>query len=149
MPQEISICQFEGVVNNIATNMSMGFSDEELPAKGRNHNRALHISVECVDTMLSRVLVDTGASLNVFPKSSLSKLTIEGLVMKPNARVVRAFDGSRKIVMGEVDLPIKTVPHTFFIIFSVMDIYPSYNCFLGCPWIHTVGASKAEVFGQQ
>lgn len=27
VPQDISVCQFEGVVNNIATSLSLGFSD--------------------------------------------------------------------------------------------------------------------------
>lgn len=75
--QQISVCQFKGVVNNIATSMSLGFSDEELPVKGSNHKISLYISIECVDIMLSRVLVDTDSSLNVMPKSSLVKLTIE------------------------------------------------------------------------
>lgn len=75
--QEISVCQFEGVVNNIATSLSLGFSDEELSAEGRNHNKDLHISIECKDTVLSRVLIDNGSSLNVIPKDSLAKLTIE------------------------------------------------------------------------
>ncbi|XP_050889486.1 uncharacterized protein LOC127094739 [Lathyrus oleraceus] len=102
VPQEISVCQFEGIVNNIATSLSLGFNDMELPTEGRNHNKSFHISIECVDTILSRVLVDTSSSLNVMPKSSLAKLTIEGLVMKPSELVVRAFRGSRRIVIGEV-----------------------------------------------
>ena len=140
VPQEISICQFEGVVNNIATSLSLGFSDEELPAEGRNHNKALHISIECVDTVLSRVLVDIGSSLNVMPKSSFAKLTIEGLVMKPSELIVRAFDGTRRTIIGEVNLPMKIGPHTFLITFFVMDIYPAYSCLLGRPWIHSAGA---------
>ncbi|XP_050890983.1 uncharacterized protein LOC127096461 [Lathyrus oleraceus] len=140
VPQEISVCQFEGVVNNIATSLNLGFSYEELPAEGRNHNKALHISIECVDTVLSRVLVDTGSSLNVMPKSSFSKLTIEGLVMKPSKLIVRAFDGTRRTIIGEVNFPMKIGPHTFLITFFVMDIYPAYNCLLGRPWIHSAGA---------
>lgn len=54
--------------------------------------------------------------------------------------MVREFDGSRRTVIGEVDLPIKTGPHNFFITFFVMDIYPTYICFLGRPWIHLAGA---------
>lgn len=96
MPQEISICQFEGVVNNITTSLSLGFSNEELPSEGSNHNKAFQISIECVYTMLSRILVDIGSSLNVMPKSSLAKITIEGLAMKLSELVVRVFDGSRK-----------------------------------------------------
>lgn len=118
----------------------MVFNDEDLPTKGRNHNKALHISIECVDTILSRVLVDTGSSPNVMPKGSLAKLTIEGLVMKPSELVVRAFDGSRRTVIGEVDMPMKIGPHTFFITLFVMGIHPTYNCLLGRPWIHSAGA---------
>lgn len=140
MLQEIFVFQFEGVVNNIVTSLSLVFSDEEIPAKGRNHNKALHISIECVDTVLSRVLVDTDSSLNVMPKSYLSKLTIEGLVMKPSELVVRAFDGSRRTIIVEVDLPIKIGPHTFFIAFFVVGIHPTYSCLLGRPWIHSVRA---------
>lgn len=81
--------------------------------------------------MLSRVLVDTGLSLNVMPKSSLAKLTIEGLVMKPSELVVVVFDGLRRTIIGEVDFPIKIGPHTFFITFFVMEIHLAYSCLLG------------------
>lgn len=139
IPQEIFVCQFKGIVNNISASISLGFSDEELPVEGRNHNKALHISIECVYTILSKVLVDYGSSLNVMSRSSLSKLTIEGLVMKPSELVVRAFDGSRRTLISEVDIPIKIIPHTFFITFFLMDIYLAYNFFLGRPWIHSAG----------
>jgi len=49
---------------------------------------------------------------------------------------VKAFDGSRKNVLGEVDLPITIGPHVFRITFQVMDIQASYSCLLGRPWIH-------------
>lgn len=117
--------------------MSLGFNDEELPAEGRSHNKALHISIEYVDIDLSRVLVDIGSSLNVLPKSSLSKLTIDRLVMKPNKLVVKVFDGSKQTMISEVDLTIKIGPYTFFITFFIMDIYPSYSCLLGRSWIHS------------
>lgn len=39
-----------------------------------------------------------------------------------------------------MDLLTKIGPHTFFIIFFVMDIYPSYICFLGRSWIHSAKA---------
>lgn len=84
--------------------------------------------------------MDNNSSLNVVPKSSFLKLTIEVLVMKPNELVVRVFDGSRRTVIGEVDFPIKIGPHTFFITFFVMDIHPAYSCLLGRPWIHLAGA---------
>lgn len=125
---------------NIAAGSYLGFCDDKLPPEGKAHNKALHISIECVDIILSRVLIDIGSSLNVIPKNSLTKLTIEGLLMNPNTLVVKAFDGSRRLVIGEVDLPIKIGPHTFLFTFYVMDIYPAYNCLLGRPWVHSAGA---------
>lgn len=61
VPQEISVNQFEGVVANIASNISLGFNDDELPPEGRNRNKALHIFVECIYIILSQFLVDTGS----------------------------------------------------------------------------------------
>lgn len=56
---------------------------------------------------MSNVLVDTGSSLNVLPKSTFSRLSYQGAPMRYTVVVVKAFEGSRKIVIGEVDLPIK------------------------------------------
>lgn len=42
-------------------------------------------------------------------------------------------------MIGEVDLPIKIGPYTFFVTFYIMDIYQAYNYLLGRPWIHSVG----------
>ena len=59
--------------------------------------------------------------------------------MRPSAIVVRAFDGSRREVMGEIELPVQIGPCTFQVVFQVMDILPTYSCLLGRPWIHTAG----------
>lgn len=61
VPQEISMNQFEVLVANISARSCLGFNDDELSPEGRNHNKVLHISIEYVDTVLSRVLVDTGS----------------------------------------------------------------------------------------
>ena len=89
--------------------------------------------------MLARVLVDNGSALNVMPKVTLSKLAIEGSHMRPSNTVVRAFDGSRREVMGEIELPIQIGLCTFEITFQVMDILPTYSCLLGRPWLHSAG----------
>ncbi|GAU10110.1 hypothetical protein TSUD_421300, partial [Trifolium subterraneum] len=138
--RDITVDQFDGVVGNITASRYLGFSEDELPAGGHNHNRALHISVKCLDNILSRVLVDTGSSLNVMPKTTLLKLAVEGALMRPSSMVVKAFDGSRRTVVGEVDLPILIGPQLFTITFQVMDINPTYSCLLGRPWIHDAGA---------
>jgi hypothetical protein len=59
--------------------------------------------------------------------------------MRQSGVVVKAFDGSRKSAIGEVDLPIKIGPNDYQITFQVMDIHPTYSCLLGRPWIHEAG----------
>src|SRR3954469_5739866 len=105
VPQEISVDQFENCVANLTVNNGLGFSDADLTPAEKNHNKALHISIECIGTTLSHVLVDNGSSLNVLPKMVLDRINFEGMVLKPSDVVVKAFDGSKSIVYGEVELP--------------------------------------------
>ncbi|KAI5395947.1 hypothetical protein KIW84_062228 [Lathyrus oleraceus] len=140
VPQEITINQLETVVSNVHASHGLGFTDMDLTVDGRNHNRALHIAMECKGAVLSHVLVDTGSSLNVLPKKALAKMNCEGLILTPTDLIVRAFDGSKRAVFGEVELPVKIGPEVFKSVFYVMDIQPAYSCLLGRPWIHAAGA---------
>ncbi|XP_050877163.1 uncharacterized protein LOC127080915 [Lathyrus oleraceus] len=137
---DVNIGQFDGIVANITACNNLSFSDEEFLEQGRNHNLDLHISMNCQEDVLSNVLVDTGSSLNVMPKSTLSKLSYQGSPMRYSGVVMKAFDGSRKTVIGEVNLPLKISPCSFHITFQVIDIHPAYSCLLGHPWIHEAGA---------
>ncbi|XP_050918557.1 uncharacterized protein LOC127135986 [Lathyrus oleraceus] len=69
----------------------------------------------------------------------VDQLSYQGAPMRYISVVVKAFEGSRKNVIGEVDLPVKIGVSEFQITFLVMDIHPAYNCLLGRPWIHEVG----------
>ena len=79
---DVTVDQFVGIVANITACNNLSFCDEELPEEGRNHNLALHISVNCQEDAMSNVLVDTGSSLNVMPKSTLSRLSYQGAPMR-------------------------------------------------------------------
>ncbi|KAI5397039.1 hypothetical protein KIW84_063023 [Lathyrus oleraceus] len=68
---DVTVDQFDHIVANITSCNYLSFCDEELPEEGRNHNLALHISMNYKDDALSNVLVDTGSSLNVLPKLTL------------------------------------------------------------------------------
>ena len=76
----------------------------------------------------------------MMPMSTLSRLPIDLADMRKSQMVVRAFDGTKREVLGNIKLPIQVGPCTFDFEFIVMDINPSYNCLLRRPWIHMVGA---------
>ena len=132
--------QFKNCVASLTVDNGVGFSDADLTQMGKNHNKALHVSIECKGTTMAHVLVDTGSSLNVLPKGALDRLDCDGLVLKPSDIVVKAFDGSKRMVHGEVDLSIQVGYQVFNSTFYVMNIRSSYSCLLGRPWIHGAGA---------
>ncbi|XP_039682906.1 uncharacterized protein [Medicago truncatula] len=137
---DVTLGQFESIVGNVTACNSLSFSDEDLPAEGKKHNQALLISVLCITDSLSNVLIDTGSALNVMPKSTLDQLTYSEALLRPSKVTVRAFDGTRRSVYGEIDLPISVSPHEFQVTFQVMEIQASFSCLLGRPWIHDAGA---------
>jgi len=113
----ISVEKFGGIINNITVSNYLTFVDEEMPVEGRGHNKALHVSVKCMDHIVAKVLIKNGSSLNVMPKMMLDKLPFNASYMRPSSMVVRAFDGSRRDVRREIDLPILISPYTFQITF--------------------------------
>ena len=140
VPHTISQEKVERIVGHITASDHLTFTEEELPLEGSNHNKPLHISIKCKEYLIAKVLVDNGSSLNVMPKCTLDKLTIQGTRLRPSSTIVRAFDGSKREVVGEVNLPIQVGPTIFNVDFHVMDITPAYSCLLGRPWIHDAKA---------
>ena len=97
--EEITVNQFDNVVANLTSGSYLGFNDIEFPPQGRAHNKELHISIQIGTTSLSRMLTDTGSALNVLPKSSLMKLTLDGVVIRQGFMIVKAFDDSQSSVL--------------------------------------------------
>ncbi|RDY04164.1 hypothetical protein CR513_12142, partial [Mucuna pruriens] len=95
--------------------------------------------------MIARVLIGNGSSINVMLKTTMDKLYSLGTILRNSPVVVRAFDGSKREVIGEITLPTRIGPTTFDITFQVMDIRPTYNCLLARPWIHAVGAVPSSL----
>ena len=95
MAHDISVEGFKGIVSNIIASNYLTFAEEEIPVKGQGHNRALHVSVKCMDHIMAKVLGDNGSSLNVIPKSTLGKLPFNSSHLRPSSMIVRAFDGTR------------------------------------------------------
>ncbi|KAI5430942.1 hypothetical protein KIW84_035185 [Lathyrus oleraceus] len=109
LEQDVTVDQFDHIVANITSCNNLSFYDEELPEEGRKHNLALYISMNCKEDALSNVLVDTGSSLNVLPKSTFSKLSYQGAPMRYSGVIVKAFDGSRKtLFIGKCRITRKT-----------------------------------------
>ena len=127
------------LIGNITTGACIAFTDEEIHKKGHDSTKALHITIKCKSHVMPRALLDNGSSLNVMPMSTLLRLPIHLSNLRKSQMVVRAFDGTKQEVLGNIKLPIQVGPCTFDSEFLVMNINPSYNCLLRRPWIHMAG----------
>ncbi|XP_052479507.1 uncharacterized protein LOC128034720 [Gossypium raimondii] len=142
---DISVNQLDQLVNNISANNFIFINDDERPSGGMGSTKALHITTRCKGYMLPGVLIDNGSALNILPLSTLNRLPVDSSHMKTCQNVVRAFNGTERKVLGRIEIPLQIGPNTYEVDFIVMDIKPSYNCLLGRPWIHSVGAVPSSL----
>ncbi|XP_027156475.1 uncharacterized protein LOC113757316 [Coffea eugenioides] len=104
IPKDISVDNFSHVVGSVLFTKQITFSDDELPVEGIGHNKALYIVVRCNGKMLPKVLIDNGSALNICPWSTLEKLGLQDIKLRPSGTIVRGFDGAQREPIGEVDL---------------------------------------------
>ncbi|XP_017974534.1 PREDICTED: uncharacterized protein LOC108661595 [Theobroma cacao] len=142
---DISIEDLDYIVGNISMGNIISFSDEEISSRGKGNYKALHITTKCKGCTVTKVLFDNGSSLNVIPMRTLARLPIDMSYMRKSQMIVRAFDGTRRAVVGDIEIPIEIDLCTFTIEFQVMDIAPSYNYLLGRPCIHLAGAIPSSL----
>ncbi|KAG5620527.1 hypothetical protein H5410_005745 [Solanum commersonii] len=116
------------------------FTNDEIPAEGAGHNRALHLIVKCERHYVKRVMIDGGSRVDIFPLSTMQRLKINRNRIRPNNVFVRAYDDLRRDTIGEIKLNMTIGPVDFMIVFQVMDMDISYNFLLGRPWIHMARA---------
>ncbi|XP_040937327.1 uncharacterized protein [Gossypium hirsutum] len=100
--EDISVNKLDQLVNNISADNFISFSDDEIPPGGMGSTKALHITTRCKGYTLLGVLIDNGSALNVLPLSTLSRLPIDSSYMKTCQNIVRAFDGTKRKVIGAV-----------------------------------------------
>nr|XP_027095990.1 uncharacterized protein LOC113715885 [Coffea arabica] len=145
IPKDISVGNFSHIVGNVLTSKQITFSDEELPAEETGHNKALYVAVRCNGKRLPKVLIDNGSDLNICPWSTLVKLGLQDVKLKPSEIVVRGFDGAQRESIGEVNLVVEMGPAQFQIACQVMHFPSVYNVLLGRPWIHSSGAVPSSL----
>ncbi|PKI66797.1 hypothetical protein CRG98_012803 [Punica granatum] len=127
------------------TFMKISFADDELPSEGQGHLRALHIVCKCNNHVVGRVMIDNGFALNVCPVSTLKQMNVDMSRIRASKTTVRAFDGSRREVNGEIDLLINVGPCSFSVTFQILKIPNAFSLLLGRPWIHAASAVPSSL----
>ncbi|RVW58619.1 hypothetical protein CK203_111739 [Vitis vinifera] len=121
------------------------FSDDDLPPEGSDHTRPLYISVGCSGHRVPSVLLDNGSALNVCPLATAIVLGYAPSDFGPSTQIVRAYDSTRREVMGTLEIELLIGPATFVTVFQVLSIPTSFNLLLGRPWIHRAKAIPSSL----
>ncbi|RVW13463.1 Transposon Ty3-G Gag-Pol polyprotein [Vitis vinifera] len=121
------------------------FSDDDLPPDGLDHVRPLHITVGCSGRRVPSVLLDNGSALNVCHLATAIALGFAPSDFGPSTQTVRAYDSTKREVMGTLMIDLQIGPATFSTLFQVLRIPTSFNLLLGRPWIHVAGAIPSSL----
>ena len=126
--------------------LTISYSKKDLTKKGKHHNGSLHITVDSIGKRVPMVLIDDGSALNVCPLKTASclGLSIEDFV--PTDQYVRAYDNSRREVLGTITLELTIKPMVKKVDFQVHNIALCFNMLLGWPWIHDTKAVPSSLY---
>ena len=122
------------------------FFEDDLPLEGSDHTRPLHISVGCLGRRVPYVLLDNGSAINVCPLATAIALGYEPTYFEPSTQTVRAYDSTRREVMGTLTLELMIGPVVFQVMFKILRILVFFNLLLGRPWIHSAGAIPSSLY---
>jgi len=92
------------LVGSLTSTRMLSFYKEEIPKTSPNHNHALNISVEVMGKTIPLSLVDNGSALDVCPLRTLNCLGLKVSDLAPSSAAVRAYDNTRRKVMGSIKL---------------------------------------------
>ena len=101
-----------------------------------DHKRPLYLAASINQIPIKKALVDTDASVNLIPLSTLqaagiSKRKIQGCPME-----VTRFGGRDEYTTGHIQLWLKVGPIASLARFHVVKMEVSYHVLLGRPWLH-------------
>ena len=121
------------------------FSYDDLPPEGSDHTRRLYIFVSCSSRRVPSILLDNGSALNVCPLATTIAIGYAPFDFGPSTQTVRAYDNTRKKVMGTLEIELLIGPATFITVFQVLRIPTSFNLLLGRPWNHKARAIPSSL----
>ena len=123
VPTTTTSQDLNAMIGSISRELTISYSDKDLTKKGKHHNDLLHITVDAKGKRIPMVLIDDGSALNVCPLKTTSclGLSIEGFV--PNDQHVRAYDNSRREVLGTITLELTIGLVIKKVEFQVLTIY--------------------------
>ncbi|RVW65907.1 hypothetical protein CK203_007282 [Vitis vinifera] len=122
------------------------FSDDDLPPEGSDHTRPLYISVGCSGRRVPSVLLDNGSALNVCPLATAIALGYAPSDFGPSTQTVRAYDSTRREVMGTLEIELLIGPATFVAVFQVVVVQSVGDMFIAAEPVLEISHTDDDLF---
>ena len=113
------------------------FTDEDMEVEHVDHCKPLYLMATINGVQVRRVLVDTGASLNLIALSTLEAVGLTGRRILGAPMEITGFGGSIKSTEGYVQLALMVGPIVTLTRFHMINSEVSYHMLLECPWLQT------------
>ncbi|KAG7548005.1 Integrase catalytic core [Arabidopsis suecica] len=119
---------------------SISFDEEETRHLERPHDDALVITLDVANFEVSRILIDTGSSVDLIFLGTLEWMGISRAdIVGPPSPLV-AFTSESAMSLGTIKLPVLANRVSKIVDFVVFDKPAAYNIILGTPWIYQMKA---------
>ena len=109
------------------------FSNEDIEVGYPNHKRPLYLATPINQIPTMRALMDTDASVNLIPLSTLQEAGISKIKIQQCPMEVTRFGGRGKYTIGHIQLWLKVGPIASLTQFHVLKMEVLYHVLLGRP----------------
>ncbi|KAF8087330.1 hypothetical protein N665_0589s0011 [Sinapis alba] len=119
---------------------SITFLEGDLVDIDQPHNDPLLVELQIGTCEVTRILIDTGSSVDLIFRQTLEKMLIDLNDIKPSSRALTGFNGTSTSLLGTICLNVFVGGVNKLVKFSVIDTKTQYNAILGTPWLHMMKA---------
>lgn len=137
--------QLTAIVGTLGIQNFLSLSNEDLSPLCKNHKQAWHITVQALGMVVPNVMIDNGATINVSSLKTFRALQMDEASLEKSLVTIRAYNNTKRAVLGFVELELLIGPIEFSVTFQVIDILSSFNLLLGLARIHQVVALPSSL----
>ncbi|XP_056853285.1 uncharacterized protein LOC130502505 [Raphanus sativus] len=116
------------------------FSSDDTLGVHLPHNDPLLVVLGIDKYDVTKVLIDTGSSVDIIFRETLVKMGIDLNDVKPSTRTLTGFNGSSEVIAGTIRLSVHACGVTRTVKFYVVGSKAPYHVILGTPWLHSTRA---------
>ena len=128
----------------IRENTIISFTDDEAKRLIHPHTDALVVTLNISNEKVSRILIDTGSSVDILSTSAFHKMNVRGATTRPITMQLYGFAGERVNVKEAIQLQVTfgQCPSqiTQMVDFLLVDQLSAHNAILGRPTLNAIRA---------